>query len=313
MIKSLWHTLSASEIRTTQLPTNVGSKTKVISKYSMVSQGTESLVLNKRVPENIRDYMTIPYMEGSFDLPVKYGYALSGVLDNGEKVHLMHPHQNLCFVENDALFSACQDLPLRRIPLISNMETVINAIWDADLENNKTKSVVISGFGNIGSLLALTLKHHFNIEPKIIEPNLWRKQKASELGFDSYEIGDAFDIVFNTAANENALQFCIDHASEEGMIIDISWHGTTRTRLKLGENFHKNRLRLIASQVSKIPISKRKAFDYYKRKLLAVDILKHDIFDKLLDRIIPFEEAPDFFNSLRNNSIPDGLIYLIKY
>ena len=313
MIKSLWHTLSSTEIKSSQVSINLGSKTKVISKYSMISLGTENLVLNKRVPEKIRDYMTIPYMEGSFELPIKYGYALSGVLENGEKVHLMHPHQDICFVENDSVFKACQELPLRRIPLISNMETVINAVWDAHLDVNTTKTVVISGFGNIGSLLALTLKHHFNIEAKIVETNLWRKQKALELGFDSHENGDSFDIVFNTAANENALQFCIDHANEESVIIDVSWHGTTKTSLKLGENFHKNRLRLIASQVSKIPVYKRNEFDYYKRKLLAVDILKKEVFDKLLDYIIPFEEAPDFFNSIRNNPVPDGLIYLIKY
>lgn len=311
MIASLWHTAAHSEIRSTIVPDIAPTQHKVSSKYSMISLGTESLVLHKKVPSRIENYMSIPYMEGSFNLPIKYGYALAGVLDTGEKVHLMHPHQNTCIVESDALFKACQDLPLKRIPLISNMETVINAIWDSHI--NSTQTVVISGFGNIGSLLALTLKYHYDIEAQIIEPNIWRRRKAQELGFKVYDESSGFDIAFNTAANDKALQYCIDHANEEGKIIDISWHGTSHTTLLLGENFHKNRLRLIASQVSKIPLSHRTEFDYYKRKLLAADILKNDIFDQLITTIIPFEKAPEFFNSVRNNNTPNGLIYLIKY
>jgi len=311
MIRSLWHTASTTEIRSSKLPNSKDSQSRVISKYSMISLGTETLVLNKKVPKTIEDYMAIPYMDGNFNLPIKYGYAVSGILDTGEKVHLMHPHQNKCIVDNTSIFKACQELPIKRIPLISNMETIINAIWDANLHEDKT--IAICGFGNIGSLLAYTLKYYYNLEVKIIETNVWRKQKALELGFEIYDGQGGFDIVFNTAANEKALQFCIDNANEEGQIIEISWHGISKTTLKLGENFHKNRLRLIASQVSKIPIDKRNEFDYYKRKLLAVNILKNNIFDSLITTIIPFEDTPDFFNSIRNNKIPNGLIYLIKY
>jgi len=311
MIKSIWHTSLLTEIRSTLNSDISPTQCKVESKYSMISLGTESLVIQKKVPEAIQDYMTVPYMEGDFNLPIKYGYAVSGVLDNGEHVHLMHPHQNSCIVETSSLFKACQELPLERIPLISNMETVINALWECDLDQDKT--IAICGFGNIGSLLAVTLKHHFNLNAKIIETDVWRNQKAKELGFDSLGDDERFDIVFNTASNQNALQFCIDNANEEGKIIELSWYGTSPTSLKLGENFHKNRLRIIASQVSKIPIQKRKEFDYHKRKLLAVEILNNDAFDKLITNIIPFKDAPDFFNSIRNHDIPNGLIYLIKY
>lgn len=311
MIKSLWHTASRSEIRSTPTPNITPSHCSVKSKFSMISLGTETLVVQKKIPTIIQNYMTVPYMEGSFNLPIKYGYALSGVLDDGKKIHVMHPHQNKCIVELTSIFKACDDLPLERIPLISNIETVINAIWECQLENNQV--IAICGFGNIGSLLAITLKYYYNLNPKIIESNEWRKQKAIELGFELFEDNESFDVVFNTAANENALQFCINHANEEGKIIEIGWHGTSQTTLTLGENFHKNRIRIISSQVSKIPIAKRKEFNYYKRKLLAVDILKNSAFDKLITHIIPFEESPNFFDSVRQQEIPDGLIYLIKY
>lgn len=311
MIESLWHTLNTSEIRTSPIPNGAFLDPLVESKYSMISLGTEAKVLHQLVPKRIEDYMKVPYMEGDFDLPIKYGYALSGVLDSGEKVHIMHPHQNKCIVNKQSIFKDCQELPLKRIPLISNMETIINAIWDCQIEGDM--DVVVSGFGNIGSLLAVTLKYVYNRSVKVIEPNSWRRDKALELGFETYDNQSGFDVIFNTAANEAALQFCIDNANEEGQIVDLSWHGTLKTTLTLGETFHKNRLRLIASQVSKIPKSKRGEYDFYKRKLLAVKILRNDIFDRLITNIIPFNESPVFFNSLRNNDIPNGLIYMIKY
>ncbi len=311
MINSLWHTANKTEIRTASVPDVSNEECKVSAKYSMISLGTETLVIHKKIPETIQDYMRVPYMEGSFNLPIKYGYALAGTLDDGEKVHFMHPHQDTCIVSATSVFRDCQELPLKRIPLISNLETVINAIWDCNLDGNKT--IVVCGFGNIGSLLAVTLKYHYHIDVKIIETNAWRKQKAVTLGFEVYNSEDGFDIAFNTSSNEKALQFCIDHANEEAEIIELSWYGDSTVKLQLGENFHKNRLRLVASQVSKIPIKKRGEFDYYKRKQLAVTILKNSIFDELITTIIPFKEAPLFFNSLRDNTIPEGLIYLIKY
>ncbi len=311
MIKSLWHTANTTEIRSTIASEIVENKRIIASKYSMISLGTESLVMHEKVPKSLQNDMTVPYMEGSFELPIKYGYALSGLLENGDRVHVMHPHQNKCWVDDASIFTNCQELPLKRIPLLSNMETVINAIWNSDVDPNN--AILVCGFGNIGSLLAVTLKHHYNLEVKILETNEWRKQKAQQLGFDICSTDESFDIAFNTTANENALQYCINHSNEEGKIIELSWYGTSTTTLNLGANFHKNRLQIIASQVSKIPIKKRKEYNYFKRKLLAVEILKNNLFDQLITTVIPFEEAPLFFNDLRKNKQLNGLIYLIKY
>ena len=310
-MRSLWHTSTKSEINEVIAPNIVPMQLKVESKYSMISLGTETLVLNKMVPKKMMDAMIVPYMEGSFELPIKYGYALSGLTENGDKVHVMHPHQDKCIVGADSIFKECKDLPLSRIPLISNMETVIKAIWTCDFTTDQ--EIIVCGFGNIGSLLAVTLRNYYNLNVKILESNLWRKQKAEELGFELYNNGIDFDIAFNTTANESVLQFCIDNAREEGQIIELSWYGNLKTAINFGGNFHKNRLRLIASQVSKIPIKKRGDFNYYKRKQLAVEILNNDIFDRLITNIIPFDESPKFFDAIRNNKTPNGLIYLIKY
>ncbi|NQX85329.1 MAG: hypothetical protein HRT67_05420 [Flavobacteriaceae bacterium] len=315
MIQGLWHSVSKTEIIRSKLPKIWASNEDIVhSKYSMISLGTETLVMNKKVPESIQDYMKVPYMKGDFNLPIAYGYALSGILNNGDKVHVMHPHQDKCIVKSEALFKDCIDLSLKKIPLISSMETVLNAIWDSDIDNKK--KIVVFGFGNIGALLATTIKYYFNFEVMVFEHNTWKREKAKQMGFSLFEEDNTkgFDIAFNTTTSEDILQFCINNANEEGQIIELSWYGKQNVRLNIGENFHKNRIQIKSSQVSQIPKHKRTAFDFHKRKTLAASILKHNIYDDLITNIIPFKEIPDFFNAIRRkDKLPDGLIYLIKY
>ena len=64
----------------------------------------------------------------------------------------MHPHQSICEVAETEIFVLPDDLSPAKATLISNMETVINAIWDSELGENE--KVLIAGFGNIGGLLA---------------------------------------------------------------------------------------------------------------------------------------------------------------
>jgi len=228
-----------------------------------------------------------------------------------KKVHLLHPHQNVCVVEKESLFSKCQDLDAHKIPLISNMETVINAIWESHLD--KTKNIAVCGFGNIGSLLATTLLTYHQKPPLIIENDSEKSKLATNLGFEIAGPEMNFDLIYHTTASSEGLQYCIEHTNDEGEIIELSWYGNSQTTLSLGSNFHTNRLRLIASQVSKIPSIKREEYDYEKRKELAVKILKNPSFDRLISEIIPLKDTPKFFDRLRRGRVKTGLIYLIKY
>ena len=96
--KALWH-LNAEEsiIDKAQLAEQQEDLVTVRSLYSLISTGTERLVASGGVPENLYQQMTVPYMEGGFQFPIKYGYSLVGEIDqvghdwHGQKVHLLHP------------------------------------------------------------------------------------------------------------------------------------------------------------------------------------------------------------------------------
>lgn len=278
----------------------------------MLSTGTERLVASGAVPPSMYERMIVPYMEGNFDFPIKYGYACGGHSEDGGFYHYMHPHQDICRVHPDALFRIENDLSAFKIPLISNMETALNAIWDAECQPDQ--NVAICGFGNIGGLLANTLRHYSQKEATIIEKDSWRREKAESMGWKVDDNSEAnFDIIFHTTATENGLQYCIDHLNPEGKVIDLSWYGTKKVQLELGVDFHYKRLTIRSSQVGKISPLVRNKIDYTKRKEIAAEILQKPGFDDLVTNIISWKEAPSIFNDLRKNQLPNGLIWLINY
>ena len=316
MSKALWHIDKTHSVLKPAKTTSKGLLIK--AKYSMISTGTERLISTKGVPSNLHQIMAVPYMAGSFDLPVKYGYSVIGkVLSEGDffgkSIHVMYPHQSDFDVDEKDVFILPDGLSYEKAALISNMETIINAIWDGEI--SKENSILIAGFGNIGSLLAMTLVEHFGAVVTILEKNIWRKRKAEELGFKTTEQPEenTYSIAYDTTASSGGLQTCIEAVREEGTIINLSWYGNKKVELNLGGSFHYGRKKIISSQVSKIPFSKRKEWNYLKRKQWAADLLMKYPYERLITKEIPFEDSPGFFNKLRQNQQGDGLIWLIKY
>jgi threonine dehydrogenase-like Zn-dependent dehydrogenase len=275
----------------------------------MISTGTERLVASGLVGKAYESHMSVPHMQGGFELPIHYGYSLIVEDTNGRLGHIMHPHQDVIDSRAEDIYWINEEIPAARFSLISNMETIINAIWDS--RPTKEDNIAICGFGNIGSLLANTLQVHFGIRPQIIDKDKWRILKAKELGFEP-AIDTSFDIIFHTTASANGLQFSIDHLAHEGRVIELSWYGNRKVNLSLGHDFHYKRLQIISSQVSVIP-GHMPEESYKSRKDLALSYLKDDSYDQLITNRIPFDETPEFYEQLRNDKQPKGIIYIIDY
>ncbi len=305
-MKALWH-ISAS--KSIIQPVESKGNPQYQSVCSMISTGTERLVACGLVGEAFEIYMRVPQMGGCFSFPIKYGYSSIVRDDEGRLGHLMHPHQNIIEAKKSDIYWTNENIPAERFSLISNIETVINAIWDS---NPKADSkIAICGFGNIGGLLANTLKEHYGHDPHIIDNNKWRINKAMELGFTPAS-DELYDIIYHTTASESGLQFSIDHLAHEGKVIELSWYGNKSISLELGYDFHYKRLQIISSQVSVIPGHKPE-HTYKTRKDLALKILLHPSYDKLITNKIPFESAPEFYEKLRIGKQDNGLIYIIEY
>ncbi len=318
---ALWHLSESSTIlKTTNIRNDHPTSCLIKSLYSLVSTGTERLVAQGKVPGNLQEAMKVPYMEGSFGFPLTYGYSLVGEIIEGpehlisKNVHIMHPHQSMLYADEAHVALIPEDIPSKRAVLISNLETAINAVWDSEVTLGE--NVFVAGFGTIGSLLCQVLRKFPAIDLHVLEPNQARCEKARSWGFNAVQAitlpEPPFDVAFNTSCHENGLQVCIDSVGYEGKVVELSWYGTQSVNINLGKSFHHFRKQIISSQVSQIPGHKLSRWDYRRRKALAFDLLKDPFFDELLTDEISFEDAPVFFQNLRNGTI-DSVGTTIKY
>src|SRR5829696_7920525 len=105
--RALWFTAPrTAEFRRERVPPPGSGEVRVETIASAVSAGTEMLVYRGEVPQDLQ--LDLPTFEGSYEFPIKYGYAAAGrVLDTGSEVdHLStgdtvfvhHPHQEVFVV-----------------------------------------------------------------------------------------------------------------------------------------------------------------------------------------------------------------------
>ncbi|GEM_PF-866531 len=318
--KKLWHNLRSSRIEhCSEMFSCNHNKIVVKAEHSLVSQGTEKLLLTQKLNGITYNKMKVPYLEGEFGTDFTYGYSLSGYILDGptnvqnRKVHLMHPHQELAFVNlNDVVF--IEDCDLKTASLASNVETALNAIWDSGFSIGE--NVLIIGYGMIGALLAAILKAGNPGELSIIEKDQNRLDLCVKHGFNAanntINMSNEYDIIFNTTSSQEGLQLAIDNAGFESKIIELSWYGNTDLNLKLGDKFHYNRVKIISSQVSNLPPSKMGRWDPKRRKRMVFNILQTTDLAHLLTREVPFDQTPEFYDQLRNGKVND-IGVTIKY
>lgn len=308
---SLWHLNDTSSGLLTEMLTPQHGYKIIKSLYSLISIGTERIVASGQVPENQFVKMKVPYQVGDFGFPVKYGYSMIVEDEDGNKYHVMHPHQDRIQVQPGDLFLIPAHLPAKRAVLISNLETACTGYWDGNPDENE--KILIVGYGLIGALLAnwIKLKGHKNLT--ILESNAYRKSLALKSGFSVVEekLQD-FDLLYNTTSNQSGLQYCIDHANMEGRIIEMSWYGNKPTILKLGESFHSKRLSIKSSQVSQIPKTMSTLWDFTSRKKEVLAMLEYDNWDDLLEMEITLQDSVFWFERIRSGPI-DPLSIVIKY
>lgn len=316
-VRSLWHhSNQESLIKEAIISESAPGHVIVKSLFSLISTGTERLVANGFIPPSLHESMKVPYMEGGFKFPVKYGYSLVGeVISRGHKltghlVHALHPHQDICVINEEDLFLIPEGIPPQRATLASNLETALNAIWDAQVSIGDR--VLVVGFGMIGSLVARLLSLIPAVEVQILEINKNRLETAKQMGFSIFQGVPDFDITFHTSSSSEGLQSCIDSIGVEGKVVELSWYGSKAVNVLLGTSFHIDRKQIISSQVSKLPAAKSARWDFHRRKSVVFELLKNPLFDQHITHVIDFEETPAFFEKLRNHTL-EGIGYVVSY
>jgi len=293
------------------------SEVRVETIASAVSAGTEMLVYRGEVPQDLR--LDLPTLAGSYEFPIKYGYAAVGrVLDTGPDVdHLspgvpvfvLHPHQEVFVVPARMPVRLPDDLdPLLGV-FSANLETALNIVHDTPLRLGEM--ALVFGQGVVGLLVALLLKRA-GAEPVLaVDPLEERLRMALAAGVDGAfgperlkeritEItgGRGADVAVETSGSGDALQSAIDAVATEGTVVVASWYGTRPVTLVLGGHFHRGRVRLRSSQVGRSNPELAPRWDRDRRMDTVLGLLSQLQLRELISHRIPFERAPEAYGLL---------------
>ena len=145
------------ELRAETLKAPTLDEARVRTQFSGISRGTERLILSGAVAPSEWARMRAPLQGGNFPFPVKYGYCATGVVEIGPKeligktVFCLHPHQDVFNAPISMLVPVPGHVPARRATLAANVETALNALWDAAA--GPADKIVVVGAGVIGLLV----------------------------------------------------------------------------------------------------------------------------------------------------------------
>ena len=271
--QALWYSgPGQADIRQETLAPPGAGDVRVRALFGAISRGTEALVLAGRVPESEFERMRAPFMAGNFPYPVKYGYATVGRIEGGTEallgrtVFTLHPHQNVFNIPASAAMVLPENLPPQRAVLAANMETALNAVWDA--APGPADRIAIVGAGVVGSLVAYLCGRIPGTEVTLVDINPARAElaKALGVGFAKPETanGDC-DLVVHSSGHAAGLGTSLALAGEEATVLEMSWYGDASVAAPLGGGFHSRRLRLVSSQVGRIAPSHRPRWTHGRR------------------------------------------------
>jgi 2-desacetyl-2-hydroxyethyl bacteriochlorophyllide A dehydrogenase len=282
--------------------------------YSGISPGTERLVYRGEVPADLPLDLTIPTIEGSFEFPIKYGYSSvghvtetgRGVKDfrEGDLVFAFNPHETEYVIPAQFVVKLPGGVEPRKGIFIPSIETAINVLLDAAPRIGER--IVIFGQGVVGLLITQLAARMGASLIATVEPVEKRRALSLALGADftvdpltesaaarirevTGDVGG--DVVIEASGQSTALDEAIKAAAIESRVIVVSWYGTKRAPLALGDAFHRNRITIKSSQVSNLDPGLLPRWTARRRQELALAYLRKLNLDELITHTFQFADA----------------------
>ncbi|MCL4860479.1 MAG: zinc-binding alcohol dehydrogenase [Caldilineaceae bacterium] len=280
-------------LETEMLPAPAPDQVLVETLASAISAGTELLFYRGQVPDEMSVDATLAALAGAVRYPLRYGYALVGIVVEtgaavdpawqGRRVFVFHPHCSHLLATPAELIPVPETVTTEQALFLPNMESAVNFVQDGAPVIGER--VVVLGQGVVG-LLTTTLLARFPLEQLVAIDQFPRRREASRRLGATAVYGDMSgaaqrevdaDLVYELTGNPAALNTAIALAGYDGRVVIGSWYGRKRAEIDLGGHFHRSRIRLISSQVSTIAPhrqgrwNKARRFDVAWRMLAAFD------------------------------------------
>ena len=292
---------------------------------SAISAGTEMLFYRGQFPQEMDVDASITSLEEESGYPLKYGYCAVGIIEElgagvdanwlGKRIFSFQPHQSHFVAEVGALFEIPAEISDEDAVFLPNMETAVNLVMDAHPVLGER--VIVFGQGIVG-LLTASLLRQFPLERLVVvDPVLMRREAALALGVDTVftpeEIAeDDFDLALELSGVPVALNAAVERVGFAGRVIVGSWYGQKPVSLNLGGRFHRERIKLISSQVSTIAPKFSGPWDKARRFRVVWEMLGRVKPSQWISSQIPLREADQAYATLDTRP-QDVLQIIFKY
>jgi 2-desacetyl-2-hydroxyethyl bacteriochlorophyllide A dehydrogenase len=300
-LRELWFTAPEQvELRSAPPAVLAAGQVRLRALASGISQGTELLLYRGEGPTPFDPSLDPP---GAPTYPRRYGYAWVGeVVESrstehspGARVFALASHADEHCLDAAQVRRLPGSVPFERAVLAANLETAVNVTWDAGI--GLGDDVLVIGGGVVGLLAGYAASKGGASRVRLVEPSARRRQAALALGFaqalpPQEADGISADVVIEASGNPACLDLAVQLARDEAVIVVASFYGQRVAPVALGGAFHRRRLSLRASQVSRLPPSRSVGWSLARRFELVCDLLQNPRLDALLDPAVPFEEAP---------------------
>jgi len=313
---ALWLTgPDAAELRPFSADAAPGDVT-VDTLFSGISRGTERLVAEGRVPPDEAERMRAPLMQGAFPFPVAYGYCgvgrIAGGPRQGETVFVLAPHATRFACPENMAVPVPDRVPPARAILAANMETALTILWDSGAGPGDRVAVV--GAGVVGALAGYLAARLPGAEVTMVDVEPARAAIADRLGCHfALPDGapDGQDIVIHTSARAAGLARALDLCALEATVVEASWYGAGTVPVPLGATFHSQRLRIVGSQVGRIPPGRAPRWTFRRRMEAALRLLADPALDALVSGETAFADLPGSYHAVLRD--PATLMHRIRY
>lgn len=331
--RSLWFTAPRQiSFRESVLASVRDGEVEIRTLFSGISHGTEMLVYRGQVSQDLETDPTIGSIEGSFGFPIKYGYASVGeVVDmgpgvgdlrKGDIVFAYHPHETGYVMPGSQALKLPAELPPQLGIFVANLETALNCILDADIKIGE--SVVIFGQGVVGLLITQLAQRCGAARILTVDKIEARRALSLRMGavasFDparddlfqairEHTDGVGADVAIEASGSPEALNDAIRTAAFEGTVVVVSWYGTKPATLYLGDEFHRNRIRIRSSQVSYLAPALTPRWSINRRRSFVLQLLSGLNLAELISHIYPFAEAHQAYE--RIDKSPEEVLQVV--
>jgi 2-desacetyl-2-hydroxyethyl bacteriochlorophyllide A dehydrogenase len=323
----------AVEVQTRPVPEPPRDGLCVATRLSAISAGTEMLIFRGQFPENMPLDETLPSLAGRrFAYPVAYGYSCVGRVTAvgarvdpawiGRRVFAFHPHASHFIARPEALIPLPEGLASEDAVFLAGMETAVNLVLDG--RPLIGERVVVVGQGIVGLLTTALLARHPLKQLIGVDRLPLRRETALAVGADRVlpamdedpPAGDGAredaDLIYELSGNPRALNLALRFCGFDSRIVIGSWYGKNAARVDLGGSFHRDRVRIVSSQVSTLGPEVSGRWTTGRRLALALEMLGRLEPSRFISHRFPAREAQKAYERIDRRPA-DTLQVVLEY